>query len=370
MGRISIQEISKVLIERYQLGSLESEGFANAIFNVIRTGLDNDGFVKVKGLGTFKIIGVDARESVNVNTGERVVIESHGKITFTPDSTMKELVNKPFSQFDTVILGEDIEIVNIDENVQEADEVKKKDDGDSVINENNTEVFLDSKIDDIENDEVEDKKQNVAGPMECKSSLLSSQINSETKGELDSQNMTDDNINSIMLSTKKDNKIVFFIISAIACCAFAYGGYRYGIYDSTPNVQTPKFSVAKKANINIKKKITKVEKKEISDVSEVAFKKDTLQKKENTVLDNIQISNYDQYEAKDHRVRTGAYRIIGTDHVRTVKAGETLTGISRVTLGDGMVCYIEVYNDLEQNAKIKEGQKIKIPKLELKKKRK
>lgn len=68
---------------------------------------------------------------------------------------------------------------------------------------------MDSKIDDIENDEVEDKKLNVAEPMECKSSLLSSQINSETKEELDSQNMTDDNINSIMLSTKKDNKIVF-----------------------------------------------------------------------------------------------------------------------------------------------------------------
>ena len=113
MSKISIYDIAKILVEKNGLTKSESEQFVAAIFDVIQEGLDNDNLVKVKGLGTFKIIGVEARESVNVNTGERVVIESHGKVTFTPDAVMKELVNKPFSQFETVILNDGIEFDDI-----------------------------------------------------------------------------------------------------------------------------------------------------------------------------------------------------------------------------------------------------------------
>ncbi len=108
MGKISIADIARRLAESNGLEQQEAEAFVNDFFDAIKQGLETDSLVKVKGFGTFKIIDVEARSSVSVNTGERVVIDSHGKVTFTPDSTMKELVNKPFSQFETVVLNEGV----------------------------------------------------------------------------------------------------------------------------------------------------------------------------------------------------------------------------------------------------------------------
>ena len=109
MGKISINELAVVLIERKNLKKKSASTFVNELFYLIQKGLEQDKSVKVKGLGTFKIIDVDDRESVNVNNGERVLIEGHSKITFTPDALMKELVNKPFSQFETVVLNEGVD---------------------------------------------------------------------------------------------------------------------------------------------------------------------------------------------------------------------------------------------------------------------
>ena len=110
MAKISILELSSVLVQRYGLNKRDASIFVSAMFDIIQSALERDRLVKVKGLGTFKIIDVDDRESVDVNTGERVLIEGHGKITFTPDQMMKELVNKPFSQFETVVLNDGVEI--------------------------------------------------------------------------------------------------------------------------------------------------------------------------------------------------------------------------------------------------------------------
>ena len=96
------------------MGDIEAEAFVNSMFSVIRQGLEADRQVKIRGFGTFKVIDVEARESVSVNTGERVVIESHRKVTFTPDATMKELVNKPFSLFNTVALNDGVEFDDVD----------------------------------------------------------------------------------------------------------------------------------------------------------------------------------------------------------------------------------------------------------------
>lgn len=118
MGKISLPELASTLQERRQLNKKEASQFVNEMFRIIQESLDQDKQVKVKGLGTFRIIDVEDRESVNVNTGDRVLIEGHGKITFTPDALMKELVNKPFSQFETVVLNEgvDFDDATLDEN--------------------------------------------------------------------------------------------------------------------------------------------------------------------------------------------------------------------------------------------------------------
>ena len=120
MGKISIQDLSSVLVEKRGLTKKEASNFISEMFDIVQQELEKDKLVKIKGLGTFKIIDVDDRESVNVNTGERVLIEGHGKITFTPDSLMKELVNKPFSQFETVVLNDGVEFEEPKEEVAES----------------------------------------------------------------------------------------------------------------------------------------------------------------------------------------------------------------------------------------------------------
>ena len=109
MGKVTIQDIAEKLVKQNGLSKKEATRFVNMMFDLVREALERDSSVKVKGLGTFKIIDVDSRESVNVNTGERVLIEGHNKITFTPDVLMKELVNKPFSQFETIVLNDGVD---------------------------------------------------------------------------------------------------------------------------------------------------------------------------------------------------------------------------------------------------------------------
>ena len=125
MERISIQEITAVLVLKYGLKKKDAERFGTTIFEVVKDGLESDRLVKIKGLGTFKVIDIEARESVNVNTGERVLIEGHGKVTFTPDATMKELVNKPFSQFETVVLNDGVEFDDMPADDDDAPETEE-----------------------------------------------------------------------------------------------------------------------------------------------------------------------------------------------------------------------------------------------------
>lgn len=114
MNVVELKDIATQFASRAKMGDIEAEAFVNSMFSVIRQGLEADRQVKIRGFGTFKVIDVEARESVSVNTGERVVIESHRKVTFTPDATMKELVNKPFSLFNTVALNDGVEFDDVD----------------------------------------------------------------------------------------------------------------------------------------------------------------------------------------------------------------------------------------------------------------
>ena len=104
-----------MLTSKMGLEVVEAEAFITAMFKVVNEGLKEDKLVKIKGLGTFKLTKVSARESVDVNTGERIVIEGREKISFTPDNYMRDLVNSPFSQFETVVLSDGVDFSAIDE---------------------------------------------------------------------------------------------------------------------------------------------------------------------------------------------------------------------------------------------------------------
>ena len=108
--KITLQDLINLFSEKQGMNKKDAEVFVRTMFELIEEALATEKYVKIKGLGTFKLTEVDSRESVNVNTGERIEIQGHTKISFTPDATMKDLINKPFSHFETVVLNEGVEL--------------------------------------------------------------------------------------------------------------------------------------------------------------------------------------------------------------------------------------------------------------------
>lgn len=172
MAKTAIQQIISALAKQYNLSAAEAAAFVDAFFDIVSSELKNGNQVKIKGLGTFKVQSVKPRESVNVNTGERVLIEGHDKISFTPDAVMKELVNKPFSQFETVVINdgvdtEELERVPVEES---SDEVKSElvndSTSDKTSDQEKTTVVKEEKI------EVEITKEDVIENSSAKASAV------------------------------------------------------------------------------------------------------------------------------------------------------------------------------------------------------
>lgn len=115
MSRIGVNELAKVLVNTHKLSVDDAEQFVRLMFDTVNEGLQEDKQVKIKGFGTFKVLSVKDRESVDVNTGERIIIEGRDKISFTPDAIVKDIVNKPFAQFETVELNDGVDFDAIDE---------------------------------------------------------------------------------------------------------------------------------------------------------------------------------------------------------------------------------------------------------------
>ena len=407
MGRLTIQEIAKVLVAKNGLEPSQANRFATELFAIIQERLEKNDLVKVKGLGTFKVITVDARESVSVRTGGRVLIEEHSKITFTPDATMKELVNKPFSQFETVVLNDNVEFDDLKEQPADSEFEDIKDDlteaelvqlekyeeelavkkEESVIQQEEPVVKEEEPVIQQQEPVVEEPLVEVEQPKETPAVaplIEVTEATHEEKPEETPEETTDTLDNDV--EEEKTNllfKWVWMALGAICLVGIsAAGGYYYGcqqtalaalsdtvvirdtVYvpesqDTTSvialevpdqiaeaaNVETPKAEEVKAEKP--KPEVPKVEKPKAEPAPEV-----------------------DKYAEKDERVRLGAYRIVGLDHEVKVLQGQTFYSICRAHLGPDMECYIEVYNNLPRNPQIKAGQVIKIPKLQLKKRKK
>lgn len=412
MGKLTLQEIAKVLVEKNGLTQREANRFASDFFANIQHYLELGEQVKVKGLGTFKIIGVEARESISVRTGERVVIDSHSKVSFTPDNTMKELVNKPFSQFETVVLNEGVVFEDEKEDDSEDDaesfenvvveqptepelephesepKLDKFTESDQEIEPDKStepeildvfeEEIIEEKVDDKTDEKVDEKiDEKIDETVEDKEEEKSEE---ETEEIADAQEDVIENEDADEVSDKEENtswgRWLLGGLGILALMALsAFGGYYYGsmkqtttpdsvfVHDTVfvPELTSPAVvdsvvvdsvpSAPSEAPVPLQ-----------PSADDVASSEPSARKDEKT-------SALDPYSQKDPRVRYGAYRITGTAQVVTVKAGQTFLGICRMYLGPGLECYVEAYNDLPQQPKLKEGQVIKIPKLELKKKR-
>ena len=388
MSKLNVFDLSGVLMSKNGLGDKESRRFVKAIFDVIQECLDEDKVVKVKGLGTFKIIEVDDRESINVNTGERVLIEGHSKLTFTPDSVMKEIVNKPFSQFETVILNDGVDFPEpaIEEPISEEPILEDSISEEPIFEEP---VAADPGLSDKSQSEI-NAEQEIPSP---ESPIVEFTEDGDKEDTSDvvpptDEAPTDEEIND---EEESSNSTLRWVLSGVVVLllifAAAYGGYLYGRYEISEEMAYKQMKAdLKAAEMTVEKAKEAVAKdsveqevnatkigaisvdKEQEDAAKDESPKEAIAKdqvaKEQPVKESA-----DKYEAKDVRVRTGAYRIIGEDRVVKAKAGQTVEDIATRLLGPGMSCYVEVYNNLDGKTTLKEGQAIKIPKLQLKKRR-
>lgn len=127
--KLNIQNLIELLAEKHGMNKLDAENFVKEFFQLIEESLENDKYVKIRGLGTFKLINVESRESVNISTGERFQIQGHTKVSFTPEPSLKDIINKPFSHFETVVLndGTVLEDTPTDANAEDEEETKEED---------------------------------------------------------------------------------------------------------------------------------------------------------------------------------------------------------------------------------------------------
>ncbi|MCD8203144.1 MAG: HU family DNA-binding protein [Prevotella sp.] len=358
MNRISIQEIASALVKKHGLSAGDAEKFVTALFDVINDGLHYDKIVKIKGLGTFKVIDVRDRESVNVNTGERFVIEGHGKITFTPDPVVRDLVNKPFALFKEVELNEGVDLKMMS-SVSEI-ELKEEEKADA---ENTVEEVKNTKNQDvtpvIENDE-ETQQETV----ETETVPVSDETTEKTEDEKVSESSEQEDEEEEFSFDDEDDgwfsrhKVAVIAVIVIFVVLLLGGGY-YLWHERMQEEQVAKQDVVAEVMTDtvLAKDTAKIKAKKNENVEQTVTEEDPKVKEEELPrpLRNAMAI-----------VNTGAYRIVGTDITITVNKGDNIRRISKRYFGDGMESYVMVHNGV---AEVEPGMKLKIPKLEYKKKK-
>ena len=397
MGKYSITQLATILVKKNGISNDEALKFVTAIFDIVKEGLETDKLVKIKGFGTFKIIDVDPRESVNVNTGERVLINGHQKITFTPDSVMKEMVNRPFAQFETVVLNDGVDfsdidkLSNINENIDKQEETQEEfqeiiQEEEEKKEEGKEEVHDITPQESSNNDDVV-RNQTTISPTKELAETSTKETAEETAEKLIEEPAED----PIEDFDKEENSHNFTtILLSIASClllmaASAYIGYLYGIEEGRHQEKTSQISkystYLDKQNEELRTKrlaeeakATKEAEKTKNDTTKQTAKDNKTDtttnnkpKENNKTKEDNNDDNFSKYDTMDARVRTGAYVIVGIDKYIIVREGQTVGKIAKALLGPGMSCYIEVLNGVTENEPLKEGTKIKIPKLRHKK---
>lgn len=476
MSKNSLNGLADKLAEKSGLSQIEAELFIRKMFDVCHQGLAADKIVKMRWLGTFKVTSVKERESVDVNTGERIVIEGRDKISFTPDNILKEIVNRPFAQFETVIVNDGVDFESIDKKYEDSLEDEEQEESlekpkpiievveptetplPDVISEETTQAEAVSSSEpttsgvidflDVPENPSEDSSVVVIGedstiepqttvsqevPTEEIPSSVSDDIqadsreensNAEIEAETDAEIGADAEIEAETdAEIEADDEVeirrrhfiipkyvviiasftLLLLIGGLGWFAFNYGqmaAQRDHLELQLAQYKTDKNVVSKPANVKSQEQLLQEKARQDSlrmakanDAIKAAERADSLKsaavdkeisvknlktdeksaelkkksatdKKRDKAAEHANVVS-DKYDS-DPRVRTGAYRIVGVDQVVTVGEHQTMATLSKRYLGPGMECYIEALNG---TSIIKSGQKIKIPKLELKKKK-
>ena len=469
MSKFSLNTLGKLLADKSGLSQVEAELFIRKMFDVCNQGLDADKQVKIKWLGTFKVQATKDRESINVNTGERFTIEGRDKLTFTPDNILKEIVNKPFAQFETVVVNDGVDFDEIDEKFGEeqtedapaqvldfldeektatpnpevvvigSEKEKEKEAEDELakqiaIEQAKLERLKQAQLEQeriqkekqeqerleqerleqekleqerleqekLEQERLEQEKLELAQQQQALKAVVEPAVPASDESEEEEEEEESSNSHHIVIPrylVVAVCLIVLALIGGMGWFAFNYGqmtaqrdhlAMQLNQYHQAPAKKVPakpaaaplsqeqklrqkamedsirmaKTAEAVKLAENSDEESANTEKaKQAEATAKAEAKEKAKDKAGEKATSKIASSQYD----KDARVRTGAYRIIGVAQTVTVGAGQTLEQISTRYLGSGMECYVEALNG---TSTVKAGQKIKIPKLELKKKKK
>ena len=431
----NIKDLARFLVEKHGIKLADAELFISLMTEIINEGVHRERQVKIKGLGTFKLTSVSSRESIDVNTGERIVIEGRDKLSFAPDNAMKELVNQPFSQFETVVVNDGVELE--DEYKEQAEETAPAEEKKEIVEEKAVEEIelpreepvepivvvseMSAETMSVEEKKQEDKVQetisetNVSEVEQIETAqetieTASDKVAKDEEEALESspekedepmveetdsrENDNEDTENiSIVNTPHKSSYMKPLVLGFVALFVVLIGTICFmfmklcqqneQIYNFRMEVQTLQLELFKKQFSTMKgcskvmkpvavaEKSAPAEEKKPTSVAEkpisVTEKSTSDVEKPTSVAEkSVSSKEEDAYEAlnkSDARVRTGAYRIVGVKQVIKVKRGQTLSSISRLYLGPGMECYIEVMN---KNKELKEGDRVKIPELKRK----
>ena len=430
----NIKDLARFLVEKHGIKLADAELFISLMTEIINEGVHRERQVKIKGLGTFKLTSVSSRESIDVNTGERIVIEGRDKFSFAPDNAMKELVNQPFSQFETVVVNDGVELE--DEYKEQVEETTPADEKKEIVEEKAVEEIelpreepvepiavvseMSAETMSVKEEKQEDKVQetisetNVSEVEQIETAQETIETGSDNVAkaeeetpesspekedepmveETDSrENDNEDTENASTVNTpRKSSYMKPLVVGFVALFVVLIGTICFmfmklcqqneQIYNFKMEVQTLQLELLKKQYSTMKgcskvmKPVAVAEKsapaeKKPAPVAEkptpVTGKSTSDVERPTSVAEKpVSSKEEDAYEAlnkSDARVRTGAYRIVGVKQVVKVKRGQTLSSISRLYLGPGMECYIEVMN---KNKELKEGDRVKIPELKRK----
>lgn len=377
-NRINLQDLAQGLASRKGISKKDAEAFVRNVFDIIQENIVADEQVKIKGLGTFKLVMVESRESVNVNTGERFVIESHPKITFTPDAVLRDQVNKPFADFQTVILNEgtsteEMEYIasvvetepqlvdmteEVEEPVEETTDTRLEDEVSAPllampeVPSSNEEKPNEETVTQAEEDvdvDILDKQESVPAEKAVVSESMSSHVVHQTVEEMTvhAQHVDHQTIEQVVSSaldkelSKRRGVLLswggvaaFFLLALMLMFGMFYLGYRMG--DNI--VEKPQPSITEDRTTNT--------------VSPQGTKPVTVE------------PTPAELARKYPQVDGGEYWIVGTKEEHIMVAGDNLYKLARKAYGDkDLANYIIVYNQLSKPNNVLLGAKIKIPEL-------
>ena len=420
-----VNDFARELSERYGLSLSDASDFIGAMFDVVNEELaDTDSSVKIKGFGTFKVSAVSARASVDVNTGERIIIDGRNKISFTPEVLLRDRVNRPFVQFETVVLNDGVDFSEIDDEMDELSDsvIETETQGAQLSPTAPTDQLTDQSVNQptpteqsqgvqlsptAPTNQPTDQPTDQPSPSEPASKVVNTEEHRDMARRLmapksepidDDNNESDEEKSANDIDESDDEGIVIggckqrsprmmYVLTIASFVILVSIGI--GMYFLYQRIEEKNHVIDRLETRLYAQQDTVVAVEPQCVVSDTIASNDALKAADAHTAENIKKEKKDSVRASnskaatgstavmsaaptattpsdynyDVRVRTGAYIIVGVAKVVTVQSGQSLASISKAYLGEGMECYVEVLNNCHT---VKAGDKLKIPEVKLK----